>query len=145
MPQRDPDRSAAPPGASGAHQGTAFVLGGGGDLGASEVGMLRALVERGILPDLVVGSSVGAINGAALAAEPTLGTVRRLEAAWGRLGHERVFDSPLRVARTLVRERSHLQSDAPLRRLIEDLLPRATFEQLAPPVRLSAAAQASSA
>jgi predicted acylesterase/phospholipase RssA len=85
--------------------------------------MLRALVERGILPDLVVGSSVGAINGAALAAEPTLGTVRRLDAAWGRLGHERVFDSSLRVARTLVRERSHLQSDAPVRRLIDDLLP----------------------
>ncbi|MGH9099856.1 MAG: patatin-like phospholipase family protein, partial [Acidimicrobiales bacterium] len=36
---------------------TAFVLGGGGILGCAEVGMLRALLERGIVPDLVVGSS----------------------------------------------------------------------------------------
>jgi hypothetical protein len=43
---------------------TAFVLGGGGVLGAHEVGMLRALSEAGIRPDVVVGTSVGAINGA---------------------------------------------------------------------------------
>src|ERR687893_357868 len=47
----------------------AFVLGGGGHLGAHEVGMLRALLERGIAPDLVVGTSIDAINGAAVAAE----------------------------------------------------------------------------
>src|SRR5437899_59834 len=44
----------------------AFVLGGGGHLGAHEVGMLRALLEDGVLPDLVVGTSVGALNGAAV-------------------------------------------------------------------------------
>ena len=43
---------------------TAFVLGGGGVLGAVEVGMLRALLEREIQPDLVLGTSVGALNGA---------------------------------------------------------------------------------
>ena len=43
---------------------TAFVLGGGGVLGAVEVGMLRALLERGIRPDLVLGTSIGAFNGA---------------------------------------------------------------------------------
>ena len=42
---------------------TAFVLGGGGLLGAHEVGMLRALSEAGIKPDLVIGTSIGAING----------------------------------------------------------------------------------
>ena len=36
---------------------TAFVLGGGGVLGANEVGMLRALLEAGVRPDLVVGTS----------------------------------------------------------------------------------------
>src|SRR5204862_48348 len=46
----------------------AFVLGGGGVLGAHEVGMLRALGEAGIRPELVVGTSVGAINGAFVAA-----------------------------------------------------------------------------
>ena len=46
---------------------TAFVLGGGGLLGAHEVGMLRALAEAGIRPDLVVGTSIGAVNGAFVA------------------------------------------------------------------------------
>ena len=49
----------------------AFVLGGGGPLGAYEVGMLKALMEREIHPDLVLGSSVGALNGATIAADPT--------------------------------------------------------------------------
>ena len=51
---------------------TAFVLGGGGVLGAVEVGMLRALLERDIVPDLVLGTSVGALNGALVAREPDL-------------------------------------------------------------------------
>ena len=48
---------------------TALVLAGGGSLGAVEVGMLQVLIEAGISPDLVVGASVGAINGVHLAAE----------------------------------------------------------------------------
>jgi len=57
---------------------TAFVLGGGGLLGANEVGMLRALLEEGVRPDLVVGTSVGAINGAAIAADPSPSAVDKL-------------------------------------------------------------------
>ena len=49
---------------------TAFVLAGGGSLGAVQVGMLAALARRGVVPDLVVGASVGAINAAYYAAEP---------------------------------------------------------------------------
>jgi NTE family protein len=60
----------------------AFVLSGGGNLGAVQVGMLRALLERGIRPDLIVGCSVGAINGAALADAPSLVGVARLEEVW---------------------------------------------------------------
>ncbi len=56
---------------------TAFVLGGGGLLGAVEIGMIRALLERDVLPDLVLGTSVGALNGAVLADDPTLGRRRR--------------------------------------------------------------------
>ncbi len=52
---------------------TAFVLAGGGSLGAVEVGMLQVLLEAGISPDLVVGASAGAINGVHLAAEPNAG------------------------------------------------------------------------
>ena len=47
---------------------TAFVLSGGGNLGALQVGMLKALAEHEIVPDLVLGCSVGALNGAAYAA-----------------------------------------------------------------------------
>ena len=57
----------------------AFVLSGGGNLGAIQVGMLRALVERGIRADLVLGCSVGALNGAAYAADPTPEGIQRLE------------------------------------------------------------------
>ena len=56
----------------------AFVLGGGGILGATQVGMLRALVDRGARPDLVVGASVGALNGAMLAADPSPEALDRL-------------------------------------------------------------------
>ncbi len=58
---------------------------GGGNLGALQVGMLRALTERDIRPDLVLGCSVGALNGAAYAADPTIAGVDRLEALWLRL------------------------------------------------------------
>src|SRR5690349_24646307 len=56
----------------------AFVLGGGGMLGAAEVGMARALLEAGVQPELVCGTSVGAINGAAIAADPTPEGAQRL-------------------------------------------------------------------
>ena len=58
-----------------------FVLGGGGSLGAVQVGMLRAMFERGIKPDLVVGTSIGAFNGAVLAADPA-NAVSVLERFW---------------------------------------------------------------
>ena len=61
---------------------TAFVLGGGGVLGAVEVGMLRALFERDIMPDLVLGTSVGALNGAMVARDPSLAVIERLAELW---------------------------------------------------------------
>lgn len=48
----------------------AFVLSGGAGLGAIQVGMLRALYEHGIVPELIVGTSAGAINGAFVASRP---------------------------------------------------------------------------
>ena len=46
---------------------TAFVLSGGGSLGAVQVGMLQALVDHQITPDLLVGTSAGALNAAFIA------------------------------------------------------------------------------
>lgn len=70
------------------------MLSGGGNLGAVQVGMLRALAERGIHADLVLGSSVGALNGAAYAADPTLEGIERLERTWlGLRGKDDVMPS----------------------------------------------------
>lgn len=60
----------------------AFVLSGGGILGATQVGALRALVERDVHADLVVGSSVGALNAAAYAQDSTVDNIERLTEAW---------------------------------------------------------------
>ena len=58
----------------------AFVLSGGGNRGALQGGALKALLERGISPDLIVGTSVGALNGVTLAADPTVAGARQLAA-----------------------------------------------------------------
>jgi NTE family protein len=114
--------------------GTAFVLGGGGLLGAAEVGMLRALFERGVRPDLVVGTSVGAINGALVAADPTPAAVDRLTAVWEELASTGVFaGSVLGRMGTLVRTRTHLHPRGPLRDLLAAHLRVPTFAELRVP------------
>src|SRR5918993_3609001 len=102
----------------------AFVLGGGGHLGAHEVGMLEALLQHGIEPSLIVGTSVGAINGAVIATDPTVATARRLTDVWSRFEEEGIFSGSLvRRAATLARTRTHLHSDQALRDLLTDVLP----------------------
>ncbi len=125
---------------SAARGGTAFVLGGGGVLGAAEVGMLQALFERGVRPDLVVGTSVGAVNGALVAADPTAGAVDRLRAVWEELASSAVFaGSVLGRVGTLVRTRTHLHPREPLRDLLAAHLPARTFAELRVPFQCVAA------
>lgn len=109
----------------------AFVLGGGGHLGAHEVGMLQALLEHGVVPDLVVGTSIGAINGAAVAAEPTTAAVARLAEVWTRIEHSDAFDGSLlgRLG-TLARSRTHMHENGSLRRLLSESLPVGRIEDL---------------
>jgi NTE family protein len=118
----------------------AFVLGGGGHMGAAEVGMLAALDDQGIRPDVIVGTSVGALNGAAFAAAPGAATVRRLQSAWIRIVDGRLFsESLLQRASMLVRTRTHVHSNEPLRALIEELLPIKMFDELVIPFQCVAA------
>ena len=70
---------------------TAFVLAGGGSFGAIQVGMMHSLAAHGVVADLVVGSSVGAINGAYYAGDPSLKGVLGLEAIWRGLKRHDVF------------------------------------------------------
>ncbi|MCL2584720.1 MAG: patatin-like phospholipase family protein [Streptosporangiales bacterium] len=95
---------------------TAFVLGGGGLLGAHEVGMLRALTEAGVRPDLVVGTSIGAVNGAFIAADPG-GAAERLAGLWRGESLRAVFSETVvgRAVR-LARSGTHLHAIEPLRR-----------------------------
>ncbi|WNG93889.1 patatin-like phospholipase family protein [Mycobacterium sp. ITM-2016-00318] len=118
----------------------AFVLGGGGVLGAAEVGMARALLEAGVRPDLICGTSVGAINGAALAADPTPQGAQRLLTMWRELGGGGVLDGSLvsGIGR-LVSHRTALHGNAKLRHVLHDGLPVKRFEDLAVPFECVAA------
>jgi Predicted esterase of the alpha-beta hydrolase superfamily len=118
----------------------AFVLGGGGVLGAVEVGMLRALFRAGIRPDLVFGTSIGAVNGALVAADPTETVTSRLVRLWTSPEASEVYgDSIARQVRRFA-ARTHLHSPRPLRRLLEaELGETTTFADLAVPFRCCAA------
>ena len=118
----------------------AFVLGGGGVRGAVEVGMLRALIETGVRPDLVVGTSIGAINGTAIAADPSPAVIDTLERAWASDAAGAIYGEwwP-RQLRRLAKSRTHLNSNAPLRQLLTDIVgENARFEDL--PVTLAVCA-----
>jgi NTE family protein len=120
---------------------TAFVLGGGGLLGAVEVGMLRALLEADIRPDLVLGTSVGALNGALLAADPGPGVVDRLVGLWeSAVGSRDVYgDGAVRQVTRAVRSGTHLHSSKPLRDRLAQELGDLTFAELAVPFQCCAA------
>lgn len=103
---------------------TALVLAGGGSLGAVQVGMLQALVEAGVGFDLVVGASVGAINGAYFAARPNAQGVAELADFWRGLRKADVFPfSVLDTLTAILRRRGHLVRASALQRLVRRSLP----------------------
>jgi NTE family protein len=109
---------------------TAFVLSGGASLGAVHVGMLEALYERAIVPDLLVATSVGALNAGFVASRPQcVATARELGRVWRGIVREDVF--PVSVSALvggICGLRDHLVPDHGLRRLLRRHL---DFEQLA--------------
>ncbi len=119
---------------------TAFVLGGGGVLGAVEVGMLRALFERGIAPDLVLGTSVGALNGAMVARDPTPAVIDRLTDLWLNVGQASsgYGDRPLRTVRRAVATGTHIYSAKPMRQRLQEEFGDQLIEDL--PVRFQVCA-----
>jgi NTE family protein len=122
------------------NKSVAFVLGGGGVLGAVEVGMLRALLRAGYRPDVVVGTSIGAVNGVLVAADPSEAVTDRLVRLWSSPEAADVYGDS--IARQLRRfaARTHLHSPLPLRRLLEsELGEQSTFADLKVPFRCCAA------
>src|SRR5688572_26516750 len=118
----------------------AFVLSGGAGLGAIQVGMLRALYERDIRPDLIVGTSAGALNGAFIASRPqTVETVDRLADVWRSLRRGQVFPlNPLTGLLGFLGARDHLVPASGLRRLIERHTEVKLIEQLPVPLHVVA-------
>ncbi|MFI5045813.1 MAG: patatin-like phospholipase family protein [Acidimicrobiia bacterium] len=119
---------------------TAFVLSGGGNQAVSQVGMLRALLERDIVPDVVIGTSAGAWNGSVLAADPTLAAVDRLADLWDQLRGDVIFPGG-RLARAwnLLTKDDHLFSDEGLRAVVDLGATPPRFDDLAVPLRVIAA------
>lgn len=114
----------------------AFVLSGGGSYGATQVGMIRALHEEGIEPDLIVGTSVGALNGSLLAANPALAG-DRLVKIWTSLNQSGVFGGKSKFGSAVSAIRNGLKVHNPglvspdaLQRLIDTHLPVETIEDL---------------
>src|SRR5262245_11202694 len=115
-------RSRVTAAASVAVVAVAFVLSGGASLGAVEVGMLCALEERGIRPDVIVGTSVGAVNGAWLAGHPET-PVSELADVWRGLHRADVFPTDARRGLlALAGRRRSFFDEHPLRALIERYL-----------------------
>ncbi len=113
----------------------AFVLSGGGSLGSIQVGMLQALAKRDIVPDLIVGTSVGALNGAFIAGHRGVQGVEKLAEVWRSIGREDVFPArPLSGMLGLFGRRNHLVPPEPLRKLLDRHVPFVTLEEA--PVRL---------
>ena len=120
---------------------TAFVLSGGGSLGAVQVGMLQALSAHGIEPDLLVGTSAGAMNAAWVGAHGTSpGSLAGLAEVWGRLRRRDVFPVDVRTAlRGILGRSPAVTSPERLRALVTECAGIATLEEARIPLHLIAA------
>jgi NTE family protein len=118
-----------------AHPQTAFVLSGGAGLGAIQVGMISALYERGIEPDLIVGTSVGAVNGAFIASRPFIpATTDELAEIWRRLDRGQIFPlNPVTGFLGFFGARRHLVPERGLRDLLVEHIEFARLEKATVP------------
>ena len=120
---------------------TAFVLGGGGRWGAVEVGMIQALHEAGVVPDLILGTSIGAFNGAVIADYPGREGVERLTGFWEEVTGADLFQTSLldRALRVVTLKPS-IHETGELRRIVEHAIhPDTQIEDLHTPFQCVAA------
>jgi NTE family protein len=115
---------------------TAFVFAGGGSFGAIQVGMLQSLAAHGITADMVVGSSVGALNGAFYAGDPTLEGVQRLATIWRALRRNDVFPMSWRTVLSFLWRRDFLIPHDGIRKLIDDHIPYRNLQDAKLPVHI---------
>jgi len=115
---------------------TAFVFAGGGSFGAIQVGMLESLAAHGITADMVVGSSVGALNGAFYAGDPTLTAVQRLATIWRGLQRRDVFPVTWKTLLGFLWRRDFLIPHDGIRKLIDDHIPYRNLQDARLPVHI---------
>jgi len=120
-----------------------WVLGGGGARGAAQVGVLQALFEAGVeAPSAIVGTSVGALNGASIAAYPSLAGTMMLREVWLSRQAAAVFQAhPLSLIISGLRDQQSLMPQQNVRRLIERAMALTgitTFERLRVPLAVIA-------
>lgn len=109
---------------------TAFAISGGGARGAIQVGMLKGLLEHGIRPDFIVGTSVGAWNGGWLAQGASVERIEELARIWRNVNSRTLNVIWWRAARNLVRRRPFLYEGDGMTRLIAANITRQTFADL---------------
>jgi NTE family protein len=117
---------------------TAFVLSGGGSLGAIQVGMMRVLLASGVCPDFVVGASVGAINAAYFACAPDLDGVSALERIWVGIRRADIFPFSVASLFGLIKHPGSIVDPRGLRRVIGANLPCARIEETKIPLHIMA-------
>lgn len=112
------------------------MFAGGGSFGAIQVGMLQSLAAHGIVADMVVGSSVGALNGAFYAGDPTLKGVERLATIWRGLTRQDVFPMSWRTVLSFLWRRDFLIPHDGIRKLIDDHIPYRNLQDARLPVHI---------
>ena len=122
-------------------EGTIFVLSGGAVRGAAQVGMLRAVLEHGVVPDQVVGVSAGALNGLVLASDPTLERLSLLEEVWAQAAETSpIRGSVLRNMAAIIRGHPSFDNGERLRELIAANVPVEDISQTEIPFHLATTA-----
>jgi len=114
-----------------------FVLSGGGSRGAGQVGMLRVLGEAGIVPDVLVGGSVGAINACFVGSHPTPQALDELTDRWLGMSEEVLCGRRRGVVLNVARRRPYLFSADRIRRMVAAWVPTYHLQDLAIPVRVA--------
>jgi NTE family protein len=114
------------------------VFAGGGSFGAIHVGMLHSLASRGITADMVVGSSVGTLNGAYYAGNPTIEGIQRLDTIWRGLRRSDVFPVTWRMIMGFLYRRDFLVTSDALRQLVDENLGYRNLEDAKLPVHIVA-------
>ena len=117
----------------------ALVLAGGGTRGAVQVGMLEVLAEQGFVPDIVYGSSVGAINGVAFAGNPSVEGVATMADVWRSLSRDTIYpQGRLHGPWLYLAQRGGVYANSGLRDMLEGTLPHERLEETAIPVEVVA-------